>query len=208
MLVGNAQGWADSFVSFDDRFLERIAAVWPACMADLPGQPVEDDITINLVDRLTKDVIVRRLCHWVEYQFEPFGFASDGSKYSKGKIDIAVLFDWERERYLAYECKRLNVLNAGCRSSLATVYVTQGMMRFITEQYAEHLPIGCMIGYVLDGDVQFAQKRIADTITSHVPLALVGGPTPLPSIHSIKRFRTRHTRSGGLDIELRHALLS
>lgn len=158
------------------------------------------------LDRLAKDVVVRRLCHWVEYQFEPFGLAVDGSKYSKGIIDIAVLFDWNRERYLAYECKRLNVINGGSRSSLATVYVTQGMMRFLTEQYAEQLPVGCMLGYVLDGDVPFANSRIADAIGSHVPLALAEGPTPLAAIEMIERFRTRHTRQTGSQIELRHAL--
>lgn len=208
MLIGDVQGWVDNFVSFDDRFLERIAAAWPECMAVLPEQPGEDDITINLVDRLAKDVVVRRLCHWVEYQFEPFGLAADGSKYSKGIIDIAVLFDWDRERYLAYECKRLNVNNGGGRSSLATVYVTQGMMRFLTEQYAEQLPVGCMLGYVLDGDVPFANSRIAGAIGSHVPLALAEGPTPLAAIETIERFRTRHTRQTGSQIELRHALFS
>lgn len=208
MLVGDVQGWVDNFVSFDDRFLERVAAAWPPCMAVLPEQPSEDDITINLVDRLAKDVVVRRMCHWVEYQFEPFGLAADGSKYSKGIIDIAVLFDWERERYLAYECKRLNVINGRNRSSLATVYVTQGMMRFLTEQYAERLPVGCMIGYVLDGDVPFARSRIAHAIGGHVPLALAEGPTPLATIETIERFRTRHTRPTGSQIELRHALFS
>ncbi|MBG58774.1 MAG: hypothetical protein CMK46_10900 [Porticoccus sp.] len=208
MLIGNSQAWTDSFISFDDRFLERIAVVWPECMSVLPAQPGEDDITINLVDRLAKDSIVRRLCHWVEYQYEPFGLAADGSKYSKGIIDIAVLFDWERERYLAYECKRLNIINSGSRSSLATVYVTQGMMRFMTEQYAEHLPVGCMLGYVLDGDISFAKGRLTRAITSHVPLALLDGPTSLNTIDTIKRFRTRHTRTAGSEIEIRHALLS
>ena len=208
MLIGNSQAWTDSFISFDDRFLERIAVVWPECMSVLPAQPGEDDITINLVDRLAKDSIVRRLCHWVEYQYEPFGLAADGSKYSKGIIDIAVLFDWERERYLAYECKRLNIINSGSRSSMATVYVTQGMMRFMTEQYAEHLPVGCMLGYVLDGDISFAKGRLTRAITSHVPLALLDGPTSLNTIDTIKRFRTRHTRTAGSEIEIRHALLS
>lgn len=208
MLIGDRQEWVDSFVSFDNRFLERIAAAWPGCMAILPEQPGEDDITINLVDHLAKDVVVRRMCHWVEYQFEPFGLAADGSKYSKGIIDVAVLFDWERERYLAYECKRLNVINGGSRSSLATVYVTQGMMRFLTEQYAEHLPVGCMLGYVLDGDVPFAKVRLGDAIGSHVPLAVTDGPTPLAAIEMIERFRTRHSRPTGSEIELRHALLA
>lgn len=207
MLIGDVQGWVENFVSFDDRFLERIAAAWPACMAVLPEQPVEDDITIDLVDRLAKDAVVRRLCHWVEYQFEPFGLAADGSKYSKGIIDIAVLFDWDRERYLAYECKRLNVINGGSRSSLATVYVTQGMMRFLSEQYAEQLPVGCMLGYVLDGDVPFANSRIDAAIGGHGFLALAEGPTPLAAIETIARFRTRHTRPTGSQIELRHALI-
>ncbi|MEI8395024.1 MAG: hypothetical protein WCF85_09835 [Rhodospirillaceae bacterium] len=207
MLVGDVQAWADSFIAFDERFLERIAVVWPGCISVLPAQPGEDDITINLVDRLAKDAVVRRLCHWVEYQFEPFSLAADGSKYSKGIIDIAILFDWERECYLAYECKRLNIINPGGRSSLATVYVTQGMMRFMTEQYAEHLPVGCMLGYVLDGDLPFAQERLTNAITGHVPLALIDGPTPLSAINTIKRFRTRHTRVAGSEIEIRHALL-
>ena len=176
-------------------------------MSVLSEQPGEDDITINLVDRLAKDAIVRRLCHWVEYQYEPFGLATDGSKYSKGIIDIAVLFDWEREHYLAYECKRLNIKNSGSRSSLATVYVTQGMMRFMTEQYAEHLPVGCMLGYVLDGDISFAKGRLTRAITSHTPLALLDGPTSFNTIDTIKRFRTRHTRTAGSEIEIRHALL-
>ena len=38
MLLGNVQARTDGFISFDDRFLERIAAVWPACMAVLAGQ--------------------------------------------------------------------------------------------------------------------------------------------------------------------------
>ena len=112
----------------------------------LPGQPDEDTITINLVQRLGKDKVVRRICHWVEYQYEPFGLIGEGISYSNGKIDFAVLFDWERERYLAYECRRLNVVGTGGRASLATVYATQGMMRFLTEQYGENLPPECMLG--------------------------------------------------------------
>jgi hypothetical protein len=208
MLLGDVGTWTDSFISFDDRFLERIAAVWADCIAALPPQPEEDAITINLVARLAKDPIVRRLCHWVEYQFEPFGLSPDGSKFSKGKIDIAVLFDWERERYLAYERKRLNVVHSGKRSSLPKLYVTEGMMRFLTEQYAEQLPMGCMLGYVLDGDTAFASSRLAAVITAHGPLGLIEGPSALAAVQTVHRFRTLHSRPGGTEIELRHALLA
>ena len=67
MLVGDAAPWLDRFVSFDNRFLERIAVVWSSCLAVLPGQPEEDAITINSVHHLSKDSVVRGLCYWVEY---------------------------------------------------------------------------------------------------------------------------------------------
>ena len=208
MLVGDAAAWAIRFTTLDERFLERIVEVWPACIAALPGQPEEDEITINLVHHLSKDPIVRRLCHWVEYQYEPFGLALDGSRYSKGKIDMAAFFDRERERYLAYECKRLNVVNTGGRSSLATAYVTQGMMRFITDQYAEHLPLGCMLGYVMDGDLPFAQSRLLVAIGKHAPLMLQAGPDNLDAILAVPRLLSLHARTGGALIEVRHAFLS
>jgi hypothetical protein len=208
MLLGDPNRWASQFVSLDERFIECIATVWPGCLAVLVGQPDEDNITRMLVAQLVKDPTVRKICHHVEYQFEPFGLNPDGSFSSKGKIDIAVLIDWERDRYLAYECKRLNVIGAGGRCSLATAYVTKGMMRFITEQYAERLPVGCMLGYVLDGDVEFAMTQLKHAIDSHAPLGLLDGPLTTQTAPDRLRFRTRHVRLGGTKIEIRHALLS
>lgn len=207
MIAGDLCIWASRFRSIDERILERIAFVWQECQNLLTTQPEEDDITINLVSLLCKDPIVRRLCHWVEFQFEPTGTDSTGMKYSKGKIDIAVLFDWERDRYLAYECKRLNVTHNGKRSSLAKVYVTEGMMRFMKEQYAEGLPVGCMLGYVLDGDKSFAIQQLTKVISSHEPLGLSTGPTMIASLQRFDRFVTNHLRTSATSIELRHALL-
>lgn len=207
MIVGDVATWTARFVSVDDRFVEQVAAHWPGCLSSLGSEPLEDSITINLVARLVRDPIVRRLCHVVVYQHEPFGTDANGAKYSKGRIDLAVLFDWERERYLAYECKRLCVRTAGGRASLATAYVTEGMMRFITEQYAQDLPIGCMLGYVLDGDTTFAQRQIEASIRLHGPIAMVRGPNRLPDIGRHVRFETEHARSGGA-VRLRHTLLA
>jgi hypothetical protein len=207
MVLGDLDVWAGRFISVDERLIERIAVVWPQCLALLPAQPEEDVITINLVQILSKDIVVRRICHWVEYQFEPFGTHPNGAKFSKGKIDIAVLIDWERERYLAYECKRLNVVQGGKRNSLATLYVTNGMMRFLTEQYAEALPVGCMLGYVIDGDVAFALRQLSNAISGHKPLELTNGPNAAAAINGIPRFLTAHKKAAGIRIELRHALL-
>jgi hypothetical protein len=207
MVLGDLEGWTSRFLTIDQRLLERIAVLWPACIAVLPAQPEEDHITINLVHFLSKDPVIRRMCHWVEYQFEPFGTHPNGAKFSKGKIDIAILLDQERERYVAYECKRLNVINGRSRSSLATLYVTKGMMRFLTEQYAEGLPVGYMLGYVLDGDVPFAMGQISSAITAHEPLNVTSGPNTAASISTISRFLTTHERASGAAIELRHALI-
>jgi hypothetical protein len=208
MILGDPHDWKDRFITLDERLLQRILHLWPACVALLPGQPEEDTITINLVHLLSLDAIVRRICYFVTYQHEPFGTHPDGAKYSKGKIDIAILVDQERERYLAYECKRLNVIHSGARASLATRYVNDGMMRFLTEQYAEGLPVGCMLGYVMDGDLAFALTQISGAIAAQrTPLGLVAGPISAQPITGIERFSTGHQRPNKSTVELRHVLL-
>jgi hypothetical protein len=207
LIVGDPHDWKDRFITVDERLLQRILHLWPACVALLPGQPEEDAISINLVHLLSLDAVVRRICHFVIYQHEPFGTHPGGAKFSKGKIDIAVLLDQERERYLAYECKRLNVIYNG-RASQATRYVNDGMMRFMTEQYAEGLPVGCMLGYVMDGDLTFALTQINAVIaTQKIPLGLIAGPTFGQPITGIERFSTAHQRANKSNIELRHVLL-
>ena len=208
-VVGDPAMWADRFRSLDIQFLQCVVAVWPTCLAVLPGQPDEDTITINLVDILLKDQQARRLFHWLEFQYEPFGYTPAGAAYSKGKIDMALLLDQERERYLAYECKRLNVVHNRKKSSLATPYVMEGLARFVTEQYAENLPVGCMLGYVLDGNVPVAESKVHAAINDKkCDIGLTAGPEPDQSFGNVKRFFSRHLRpSNGQEIEIRHALL-
>ncbi|WP_434722342.1 hypothetical protein [Mesorhizobium sp. RIZ17] len=208
MIVGDPHAWKARFVTLDERLLSRILHVWPACMALLPGQPEEDTITINLVALLSQDAVVRRICYFIIYQHEPFGAHPGGTKFSKGKIDFAVLLDQERERYVAYECKRLNVIHKGARGSLATRYVQDGMMRFLTEQYAEGLPFGCMLGYVMDSDLPFALAQLSGAIDAHkAPLGIVSGASQCQEVPGIERFSTLHKRANSSVIELRHVLL-
>ena len=209
MVVGDPGYWARHFTSIDDRLLTRIVALWPQCLSVLPANPEEDVITLNLRSLLTKDAEARRIFYYLEYQFEPEGFTPEGSAFSKGQIDLAVLLDQGCTRYLAYECKRLNVHYNGSRHSLATPYVYEGVKRFITEQYAEGLPVGCMLGYVLDGDIDFARSRVQAAIdTNKKEIGLANGPVSAPPISNVERFTTDHTRpaTGGM-IHVRHSLL-
>ena len=208
MVVGDAQSWAKRFRSLDTRILQCVVDIWPKCLAILPNQPYEDTITLNLIDILLKDPKSRHLFYWIEFHFEPLGYTSDGAAYSKGIIDMAVILDRDREKYLAYECKRLNVVRNGKKNTQATLYVTDGIIRFVEERYAENLPVGCMLGYVLDGDVSSACSKIQNAIvTNKNIIGFIVGSIQDISLDSVKRFSSRHLRNNSQEIEIRHALL-
>ena len=209
MAVGDPTAWAGRFRTFDKRFLERVVAVWPRCLGVLPPRPDEDTVTINLVNLLQRDPDSRRCFHWIEFQYEPFGHTPAGTAYSKGEIDMAVFLDHDRETYLAYECKRLNEVRHDGRRSLATEYVMNGLSRFVAGQYSENLPVGCMLGYVLDGDVVYAASRVrAKIVERGQEVALAMSPRDDITIGVATRFCSCHRRgANGEEIEVRHALL-
>ena len=206
---GNPATWAARLGVLDVRLLQRVAGVWSECRGNLPAQAEEDVITFNLVQFLRKDPLVREWFHSVAFQYHPAGYEANGLAYSKGRIDMAVLLDPLAEGYLAYECKRLNIVRADGRRSLATEYVMGGLYRFIAGQYSENLPVGCMLGYVLDGDVTYAASSVrARIVERDQDIALVMGPRDEPAIGMATRFSSRHRRiSGNDEIEIRHALL-
>ena len=211
MILGSADDWAGHFKRHDERLLERICEILPICIAAMPKNPNEDDITINLLDRFYLDAVIRKLFHNWEYQFEPRGHDENGVAYSKGKIDFVVFWDQDQRKYLAYEAKRLNVMTkSGSISSLATAYVTQGLVRYVTEQYSEGLPVGCMLGYVLDGNIASVKPKIEKAVADNSELiGLLSGPDDLPAIASATRLTSDHQRQNeGGNITVRHALIA
>ena len=206
MVLGDKARWAERFRAWDELFLRCVVRVW-SCIAPLPSGSHEDDITRALVDGLNREPAARRL-FWCDYQFAPFSYTADGRVVETGRIDMAMIVDHDREHYLAYECKRLNVTRRdGTRRALAQEYVDKGVMRYVTEQYAEDLPTGCMMGYVMDGDLDFARARIRAAMTrSRAVLGLQGDLRAQASIGQLQRFATEHV-SGDRSIEILHALL-
>ena len=69
--------------------------------------------------------------------------------------------------------------------------------------------MGCMLGYVLDGDVTYVASSVRAKIGEHSQdVALVMGPRDDIAIGVATRFFSRHRRgSNGVVIEVRHALL-
>ncbi|WP_231745375.1 MULTISPECIES: hypothetical protein, partial [Microbulbifer] len=53
----------------------------------------------------------------------------------------------------------------------------EGIIRYITAQYSEKLPYGCMIGYVLDNDISFAKKQLHTAIRRRSKLIKLNNQT-------------------------------
>ena len=210
MIHGDGSDWLPHFRNLAERLEPHLVSVVPQCAALLGPRAGEDEMTRCLVHRLTADATVRRFAG-VEYQFEPFSVDTEGRVESLGKIDLVVWAagGWPREVYLAYECKRLSVEEPR-RRSLASEYVTEGVIRFVTEQYSEALPLACMLGYVLNGDVHKATHKVQSAIRIEAQnICLVEGPRDLASRDRCNQFATTHTRArSGTRIVIRHLLVS
>lgn len=205
---GSSSLWVARFRGLDEEVLRGVACVWWNVVGRLPNQPNEDQVTAELVESLF--VWARRQGIYIEYQFVPFERTGDGSIVGSRFVDMAVIAEgYGRNIYLAYECKRLNVRGAdGARRSQAGDYVGKnGMMRFIEGKYARYLPVGCMLGYVMDGDLPWAYTRIVDAMKARQGgLGLQGEPTAATPIGILRYFVTQHMR-GDRWMEIRHALL-
>lgn len=117
-----------------------------------------------------------------------------------GRIDLRLIHGYRDDVYFAIECKRLNVISNGGRSSLAGAYVEKGMMRFITGQYARGLDKGGMLGYVMDGNVLNAIDSVKGAIDSRSTALAMPSGTSLstcairPNTQEVRE--TRHLPKG------------
>lgn len=211
MTYNDGGSWLHDFGNVSDRLIPHIVRLLPSCVGSLVENVNEDAITRNLVGKLELSEDVRRFAK-LEYHFEPFHTDAHGNLLSTGKIDFIVRSRKFRQRevYLAYECKRLNVrVSAGTRSR-ATEYVQNGVHRFVTGQYAAGLPFGCMLGYVHDGRVSVANDNVRSSIIAQsAAMSMTGQPATRAEDTCYIEFETIHSRRGSMsDIVLRHLLVS
>lgn len=208
MILGDRTTWLAEFRGYDARFIERVCQILPETIQTLGPNPEEDDITHNLRMRFHHDNVLRRMFYSWETQFEPPGLTSSGKYVREGIIDLVLFWDQNPSRYLAYEAKRLNVKMPSGFQPLSGKYVSDGLARYVSEKYAEGLPFGGMLGYVLDGDLPAASDRISRVLQRQSQeLALCSLPGPLPNIGSALRFQTKHVRQNGGEIDVVHSLL-
>ena len=199
MVSGERRAWVVKFRVTERKFLRCVARTWWQAIAHLPRSSCEDTITYALVCNVNRDAEARS-AFYCDYQFYTTVTLH---------VDMAVIVHNDRSTYLGYECKRLNVTGTdGARRSQAGAYVgEEGMMRFVTEKYSENLPVGCMLGYVMDGNLSFAYAKIEAVIMAKgQDLGLEGPLEAEPPIAPAQRFVTKHARDGKR-IEMHHALL-
>jgi hypothetical protein len=78
-----------------------------------------------------------------------------------GRADILFLCGG-LETYFLIEAKRLYVTYpSGKTEALVTDYINDGMMRYVTSQYASKMTEGAMLGYVCNGTVPVAKYALS-----------------------------------------------
>ena len=91
-----------------------------------------------------------------------------------GQLDIKVTCGKGAHVYFAIEAKRLRVSDPfGRVDTGAREYVKDGMMRFVSGQYALRMNSGAMLGYVFDGNTPAARSDIAKAIEQRRDLLML-----------------------------------
>lgn len=210
MIIGGSSLWLDGIKDVDRELTECIERVWPSVISHCSQTEREDTITERLVDLLRKD---KNLCRlgFLNIHFKLRKEDKLGDFTTKGILDMALFLDQNYDRYIAYECKRLNTINSkGKRTgSLAGPYVEEGVCRYVTAKYSKKLPYGCMIGYVMDGDINFALKQLETAINKRKSLIKLNSSHLSIAAKGLTAFETSHLRTDdNSSITIRHRLFS
>ncbi|MFZ0450419.1 MAG: hypothetical protein WAL98_14375 [Desulfatiglandaceae bacterium] len=113
----------------------------------------------------------------LDIRLQPEIVATDSDENrASGQVDFLVSCGLGAEIYFAIEAKRLRVRSTSGKMDAGNDdYVNDGMMRFVTGQYAPFMNTGAMLGYVYDGDINKARSGVASYIAREATtLSLIG----------------------------------
>lgn len=166
MILGEPDLWSDTFpADLIPRILGAAVEAWEAL-----EKPIPEELEVPITKRFKHALKQVKDFNRLPFRIEREAAEDDPTTGQElGRIDIKLLpaVSAREDVYFAFECKRLNVMAGPSRRSLAPEYVTEGMMRFITGQYAASMNHGGMIGYVLDGRPEDAIQLVSNKIASH-----------------------------------------
>ncbi|MGA2439526.1 MAG: hypothetical protein ABSH08_01085 [Tepidisphaeraceae bacterium] len=172
-IIGAPSEWANLIDPMVSQILQLVISTWeniPAPASDAR----EDDITNALCRALRDNRTARSLMLQIDTQqveLDPM------PGEDLGRLDIAFRPLVPREDiYFCLECKRLNVVVNGKMRAYAAEYVTSGMLRFVTGQYARAVRHGGMLAYVLDGNVAGAIANVEGNLRNQQVVLCMAAP--------------------------------
>jgi hypothetical protein len=210
MLAGSPDAWLAHFRSLGEQMSDAIEAAWPICIGPLQAKKGsmthEDHITEHLVHALRR---TKKVPGRITYQYVLLVEDANGNVSLTSSIDFVLTVGDDEDVYVAYECKRLNVPYRTGVSNLCGEYVKDGLMRFVTGQYSNGLPLAMMIGYVMNGNNGRARQGLRRAMKARTATLGLTGELDHPSSPGAPiRFRSSHTCRLGHSMEVEHHLLS
>lgn len=132
----------------------------------------EDQFTIKLGDDYLRPIAYRhplnvRIIVRSRVHTEAMADGKITAKYAK-EIDLKLLGPWENyhKQYFAWECKRIGDPKGGeSDDTLISKYISQGIRRFIDEEYSKDLDNAGMLGYVLSGTAADIVKALNSSMS-------------------------------------------
>ena len=210
VLSGNLDDWLPHFRSLEERVASAVEAAWPVCVAPLRSKKNamthEDHITEHLVQSLIR---AKSLPGRIIYQHTLLAEDKNSNVSMSGNIDFVLTIGDDEDVYLACECKRLNIpYKTGVRGLFAE-YVDEGLMRFVSGQYANGLPAAMMLGYVMDARTDRARRGVKRAMESRSAAIRLQSVRDAPVIAGRPlRFHTTHLCAPGHVIEVAHTFLA
>ncbi|MEL6406523.1 MAG: hypothetical protein AAFR81_19295 [Chloroflexota bacterium] len=179
-VTGSTQAWLELLENMLPELLHLIIDAWPSMHGTLTSNK-EDITTEAFCSILRKNRTLRQLPFLVDTQWVELNPAS-GQK--QGRLDITfrptgLPGSPNEDIYFCLECKRLNFQSGKNKVTGAPEYVKEGMMRFVNKQYGRSVKHGCMLGYVLDGQIHRAVKNVERNVKSHYVVLRMNEPGSL-----------------------------
>ncbi|WP_414551096.1 hypothetical protein [Anabaena sp. CCY 0017] len=177
-IVGNSSLWADTFPDhLIPDILDLVLSAWQVF-----NKPQIDDHEVPITKRFRATLRQQRDLVRLPVRIDREIPEDDSEGNEKGRIDL--LFTSvqriSEDVYFSFECKRLNIVSKnGTRKSLAKDYVVDGMMRYVTSQYASDLICGGMIGYIMNSDSTTAIKAVDSQVKNRCKELRISPPSGL-----------------------------
>lgn len=146
---------------------------------------------------------------------DPITDSLSGTETGRNDLRFYPKVHYKQTLFFTVECKKLHIRTTSSSKHNCDAYVKDGMIRFISNDsentlYAEGLPCGGMVGYVLDNKVQAAFNRVNLEINNRsaaISLVTNGISSPSSAIPKYKySLDTTHNRKDG-EFKLHHMLL-